>query len=77
MKKIIFPNITLTHDISLKPLFSKNRTDGTTEAEYFFYWYCSLLQEDQEQSMMKCNNDEFLADAHTVMALSQHRLAHS
>jgi hypothetical protein len=74
----IFPNIKLLHDISLPDAFWGNRTGcATTDAEYYFYWYCSLLQEDNEQGMMACDNDEFLSGAYNILELSHNRLAHA
>ena len=76
MGKTVFPNIKLTHDASLTDDCCKNRGAGTTGAEYYFYWYCSLLQEDTEQSMMACDNDEFLSEVYDILEMSHNRLAH-
>jgi hypothetical protein len=70
----IFPNIKLLHDINLTDTLWRN---CTTDAEYYFYWYCSLLQEDNEQGMMACDNDEFLSEAYSILELSHNRLAHA
>jgi hypothetical protein len=70
----IFPNIKLLHDINLTVAFWKN---CTIDAEYYFYWYCSLLQEGNEQGMMACDNDEFLSEAYNILELSHNRLAHA
>jgi hypothetical protein len=76
MAKTVFPNIKLLHDISLSDGFWRSRISNS-EAEYYFYWYCSLLQEDNEHGMMVCDRDEFLAGAYNVMLLSHNRLAHA
>lgn len=73
----IFPNIKLPHDISLTDALWRNRTGCILGAEYYFYWYCSLLQEDNEQGMMVCNDDEFLSGAYDILELSHNRLAHA
>jgi hypothetical protein len=73
----IFPNIKLPHDISLTDAFWKDLTGCTTSAEYYFYWYCSLLQEDNAQGMMVCDNDEFLSGAYHILELSHNRMAHA
>ena len=73
----IFPNIKLPHDISLTDAFCRNRTGCTLDAEYYFYWYCSLLQEDNGEGMMVCDNDELLSEAYYILELSHNRLAHA
>jgi hypothetical protein len=73
----IFPNIELLHDISLADGFWRNRIGSNSAAEYYFYWYCSLLQEDNEHGMMVCDKDEFLSGAYNILELSHNRLAHA
>ena len=73
----IFPNIKLLNDISPTEAFWRNRPGCITDAEYSFYWYCSLLQEDYGQGMMVCDDDEFLLEAYNILELSHNRMAHA
>lgn len=77
MAKTIFPNIELLNDLSLTDAMWREVTGCTINAEYYFYWYCSLLQEDNEHGMMVCDKDEFLSGVHDILELSHKRLAHA
>lgn len=76
MAKTIFPNIRLIHDVDLPDNLSMSRC-GHMDNESYFYWYCSLLQEENGTGMMECDDDEFLSGAFDILALAQNRMAHA
>ena len=76
MAKTIFPNIRLIHDLNPGDNLLRNQF-GHINNESYFYWYCSLLQENNGMGMMECDDDEFLSGAFDILVLAQNRIAHA